>query len=63
MDTAGLEEKRKNAKIMEEPSDRLHEKQKRRCYGTHTFGTWKMAPSCIDPNNIKIVKFSDAYVC
>ena len=58
VDTARKEEKRKTAKIMEEPSDRLHEKQKYgRRYGrgfiSLAFGSGWMALGCIDPSNSK----------
>ena len=42
------EEKRKTATIMEEPSDKLHEKQK---HGRNDiFGTWE----CLDPDDYNI---------
>ena len=56
VDTAWQEEKRKIAKIMEEPSDGLHEKQKHgRIYGRRqtsmAFGNEQTFLNCIDPNN------------
>ena len=56
VDPARQEEKRKTAAIMEEPSDGLHEKQKRgRRYGkgqtSLAFGSGWTALGCIDPIN------------
>ena len=58
VDTSWQEEKRKTATIMEEPSDRLHEKQKhgRRHGGRQTslaFRSGWTALGCIDSNNKK----------
>ena len=61
VDTARQEEKSNAEKIMEEQSDRLHEKQKHgRRHTSLEFWNGQTALSCIDPNNnnqIKIRQF------
>ena len=72
VDTAQQEKKRKTATIKEEPSDRLHEKQKhRRRYGRRqtslAFGNGQTVHGCIAPIYIYIIyyktKSSAASVC